>query len=520
MGGDQFGDGRLAVLSTETELNCAATPQRQAQSWIRQWRGYSPSVTLLSRLDGIFAAWPLILGAQTVAGAPVEFWLSTQSLSQKLSPQPPLLFRAAESTSTNRIEIDEHTAYQKILGFGSSLEPTTCSNFWRLAAGERERLMTRLVDAEKGIGMNLMRLCIGTPDFTGDAWYSYCDLPRGETDPELKRFSIDRDRAYILPIVQLARRTNPAMLYFASPWSPPGWMKSSGSLIGGRLLPQWYGAYAQYFVRFIQAYQAAGIPIYAITVQNEPGVDRAKEKNPKWHYPSCRWTAEEEREFIGKHLGPALRAAGLETKIWCYDHNYNVKATDGDPGLDYPRTILNDPTASQFVSGVAFHGYVGEASGMSVFHDEFPRLPIHFSEGSVFGVEGAVALIERLRNWATSYNAWVLMLDDHGQPNNGPFAAKYATVALNTKNMTPEFLLDYYLYGQFMKFIPRDAVRIETRTVGRAPQQVAFRAADGHIVLVAANPQAEECRFAIFWHGQNCVALLPPRSVGTWRWQP
>ena len=122
-------------------------------------------------------------------------------------------------------------------------------------------------------------------------------------------------------------------------------------------------AYAQYFVRFIQAYETAGIPIYAVTIQNEPGVDRAKEKNPKWHYPSCRWTGEQERDFIRDHLGPALRQAGLKTKIWCYDHNYNERSTGDDPGLDYPRKICRDAKAAAFVDGVAFHGYEGKPSG-------------------------------------------------------------------------------------------------------------------------------------------------------------
>src|SRR5439155_13182070 len=404
------------------------------------------------------------------------------------------------------------------LGLGSSLEPTTCSNFWRMAASYREALMERLVDLEKGIGMNLMRLCIGTPDFTGDPWYSYCDLRPGQIDPELKHFSIERDRAYILPVIKLARAKNPKLLFFASPWSPPGWMKNSGSMIGGHLLPQWYSAYARYFVRFVQGYEAEGIPIFAVTVQNEPGVNRAKEKDLRLHYPSCQWTADQEREFIRDHLGPALRDARLKTKIWCYDHNYNLKATGDDAGLDYPRTILRDANAAAFVAGVAFHGYVGQASGMSVFHKEFPRVPIHFTEGSVVGIDGAVELIERLRSWAVSYNAWVLMLDDNGQPNNGPFAAKYATVALNTKTLKPDYLLNYYIYGQFMKFIPRGAVRLECRTSGAVPAQVAFRTADGHLVLVAANPSTEPGQFEIRWRGQACTAALPAKSVGTWRW--
>jgi glucosylceramidase len=295
-------------------------------------------------------------------------------------------------------------------------------------------------------------------------------------------------------------------------------MKSNGTMIGGYLLPKWYAAYARYFVRFIQAYETEGIPIHAVTVQNEPGVDRATEKNPKWHYPSCRWTAEQERDFIRDHLGPALRQAGLKTKLWCYDHNYNLKPGGENFGIAYPRTILSDPRAAQFVSGVAFHGYAGEPSGMSVFHREFPNVPLHFTEGSVFGVNGSVELIQRLRNWASSYNAWVLMLDDQGQPNNGPFDAKHATVALNTKTRKPEFLLDYFLYGQFMKFIPRGAARVESEAVGGAPAQVAFQTSENQIVLVAANPGEKLSHFELRWREGSCAVTLPAQSVGTWRW--
>ena len=218
-------------------------------------------LTNLRSFPGFLAA----LGASTLqAAAPVEFWLTTGDLSERLSPQPPLAFTAAAARLEDRVEIEESITFQTMLGLGSSLEPTTCSNFWRMAAADREALMERVVDPEKGIGMNLMRLCIGTPDFTGDPWYSYCDLPPGATDPALKRFSIDRDRRYIFPVIQLARRKNPALLFIASPWSPPGWMKNNGSMIGGQLLSQWHPVYAQYFVRFIQAYEAEGIPIYAI----------------------------------------------------------------------------------------------------------------------------------------------------------------------------------------------------------------------------------------------------------------
>lgn len=456
------------------------------------------------------------------AAAPAEsirWWLSTADLKQQLAEQRPLVWQTAPAPAGERLEVNPAETYQTMLGLGSSLEPSTCSNLWRMAEADRERTVERLVSPTAGIGMNLMRICIGTPDFTGDPWYSYNDLPAGETDPGLQRFSIEKDRAYILPVLKLARQKNPDLLFFASPWSPPGWMKSTSSMIGGHLLPPWYPAYAEYFVKFIRAYEAEGIPIYAVTIQNEPGVDRAKERNPKWFYPSCHWTGEQERDFIRDHLGPAFRRHGLPTRIWCYDHNYNVRTRGDDPGLAYPRTILRDPQAAQFVSGVAFHGYAGEPAGMSVFHQELPPVPLYFTEGSVFGLQGGVELIEKLRNWASGYNAWVTILDDNGKPNNGPFDASRTLITLDPRTRKPNEHFDYFLHGQFMKFIERGAVRVGSKGSTRSLAHVAFGNPDGEVVLVAVNAGSRERSFHLIYAGRMAAARLAGKSVATFVWQ-
>lgn len=447
-----------------------------------------------------------------------KVWTTTEDLRERLSEQTPLIFSTGAVTAQTIINVDPGKQLQTILGLGSSLEPSTCSNLWSMAPTDREQLMDRLVNPKTGINMNLMRICMGTPDFTGDPWYSYNDLPPGQTDPELCQFSIEKDRAYILPVLKLARANNPDLLFFASPWSPPGWMKTTGNMVGGELLPRYYPVYAQYFVRFIRAYEAEGIPIYAITVQNEPGVDRAKEADPKWHYPSCHWTAEQERDFIRDYLGPAFRREGLKTQIWCYDHNYNVEASGDDPGISYPRTILSDSKAAEFVDGVAFHGYVGQPSGMSTFHAEFPSVSIHFTEGSVFGINGAIDLIERLRNWASSYNAWVTILDENGKPNNGPFPATHAIIKLDSKTRQAEYLLEYFAYGHFMKFVQRGAVRVESTGGDKEFNNVAFRNPDGTINLVVANTGSSARDFEVAWGGKRVVARLQGKSLMTLTW--
>jgi glucosylceramidase len=453
-----------------------------------------------------------------------HLWISTPDGAHRMSGPTPIPFgqgSGASGTDAGGIyetAVDPARTGQTMLGLGSSLEHSTCWNLSLLDPVERQRVVERIVHPERGIGMNLMRVCIGTPDFTGEPWYSYNDLPPGETDPELKRFSIEKDRAYILPVLRLALQANPALLYFASPWSPPGWMKTTGSLTGGSVKPEWYPTYAQYFVRFVQAYAAEGIPIYAVTVQNEPGVDRARSKDPRWHYPSCGWTAEQERDFIRDHLGPAFRRTGLETQVWCYDHNYNETRKGDDPGIDYPRTIMRDARAASFVDGVAFHGYAGDASGMSVFRREFPDVPLYFTEGSVFGLRGGIDLIERLRHHASSYNAWVTMLDDDRKPNNGPFQASRTIVTINPTTTVVTEHFDFDLYGHFMKFIARGAVRLESAAAADGLANVAFRNPDGRVVVILVNEAKRARPVRLRWNGRVAETTIRPQSVATVAW--
>jgi len=460
------------------------------------------------------------------ADVPAEVWVTTQDLTKRLHAEAPVVFAKSHretkgETTLETIHVHREKSHQVMLGLGSSFEHSTCYNLSRLDEKQRHEAIARLVDRKAGIGMNLMRICIGTPDFTGEPWYSYDDLPPGQTDPDLRQFSIEKDRRYVIPVLKAALQSNPDVLYFASPWSPPGWMKSTGSMIGGHLLAKNYATYAAYFVRFVQEYEREGIPVYAVTVQNEPGVDRQHDA-PKWRYPSCRWAGEQERDFIRDHLGPAFKRAGLATKIWCYDHNYNVAPTpDGDdPGIAYPRQILTDPAAAKYVSGVAFHGYGGKPEGMREFLKEFPDRPVHFTEGSVFGLAGAQRLVGLLTNGASSYNAWVTMIDDTGKPNNGPFQAKRTCILLKSQELSVDYPLDYYLYGQFMKFIDREAVRIGVTSQDPKLPAVGFMSPSGSLTLIVVNLQDKKQSIEILSDG--LIAQFEPaaRSVTTLVWQP
>jgi len=435
----------------------------------------------------------------------VSVWLSTQDGEKRLSEEPPLAFSQDKNGDIPVIEIDPATTCQSIVGLGSSWEHATCENLFKLPEAARNEVIKKIVSPVDGIGMNLMRICIGSSDFIGEEYYTYCDLPEGETDETLEHFSIEKDRAYLIPVIKKSLEYNPELLFLASPWSPPAWMKTSGKLGGGKLKPEYYDAWALYLLKYIQAYEAEGIPIYAITVQNEPNMI-------SMDYPTTLWSGEAQRDFIRDHLGPLFKENGIQTLVWCWDHNWN--------NLEFPRAIMSDPDAAQYVDGTGFHLYEGKVEAQSEFKKEFPDKHIYFTEGSVFRTTGATRMIAILRNWSRSYNGWVTMLDEHRKPNRGPHSASATAIELKD-DLTVEYRYDYYMYGQFMKFIQRGAVRIESNNLEtRSFANLAFRNPDGSIVLIVANAERNERPFAIACLDKFLQTALPANSVATYVWKP
>jgi len=441
---------------------------------------------------------PLCVHAYTAEKEMIQVWISSEDGKYALTEKV-VYTEKPRKVKDFFIEVKPEEKYQSILGMGGSLEHATCSNLMKLSEEEREEVIMKLVDPEKGIGMNLMRLCIGTSDFVGEPYYSYNDCAEGEIDPELRRFSIEKDRAYVIPIIKMVQKKNPEVLFFASSWSPPGWMKDTKTMNGGVLLREHYPVYAEYLKKFIESYTAEGIPIYAITVQNEP---RMNDKN----YPTCVWTAEEQRDFIRDFLGPCFEKAGFRTRIWCWDHNWNY--------LDFPRAIFTDVNASKYVEGTAFHLYEGRVEAQSVLHEEFPDKDIYFTEGSTFLSRGAVKIIEIFRNWSRSYNLWVICLDWQRKPNRGPHHASPTMIVLKEDN-TVEYRFDYYMYGQFMKFVKRGAFRIFSTPGDRYFNNVAFLNPDGNVVLVIANAENKEKKVSIFCEGKYFNMEIPSKAVTT-----
>ena len=432
----------------------------------------------------------------------VQVVLSSHDLSQRLFIQPNLRLLPGKSGD---IRINPCTTYQSILGLGSSLEHSTCYNISKLPSDRQEAVIQSIVDPVKGIGMNLMRICIGSPDFTASPWYTYDDMPPGETDPKLERFSVEKDREYVLPVLKMALAKNPDLLFVASAWSPPAWMKTNDEIGGGSISRKHFAAYGEYLARFVKAYEAEGIPIRAVTPQNEPDC-----KNPK--YPTCHWTGKEQRDFIRDHLGPVFKAQGILAGIWCWDHNFNL--------LSFPRAILNDPQCASYVEGTAFHHYGGKAEAMTTLHREFPQKDIFFTEGSTFGMGGAVRIIRYLRNWARGYNAWVTIIDHKRHPNPGPHMCGATCIVLNADTLKTEYRFDYYMYGQFMKFIQRGAVRVESTEPDKSLPNVAFLNPSGELVLVVANLSGGAREFSVACMGSVFHARLGGKSIATYRWNP
>jgi glucosylceramidase len=418
----------------------------------------------------------------------------------RLDRQPDLALRRPAGGAITTIAVDPARTYQTIHGIGASLEESTVYNLARMSAPRRAEVLRALVDPVAGIGMNLMRLPFGTSDFTGRAWYSYAD-----TREDLSDFSIQKDLDYnIIAVIKEAQAYNPSLKFIASPWSPPGWMKTSGSMVGGSLKPGYYQRAAQYYRKAIQAYEAQGIPIYAFTLQNEPGVSTS--------YPSCTFTWEQQRDFV-KHVAGEFAAHGVDARILILDHNF-------DMAMSYAANILRDPGAYDATDGVAFHDYGGEPDAMSELHRAFPDKEIFFTERSLWGTAGVDRLAQYFRNWSTTYNAWVSMLDSERQPNNGPFVPDPTLVIQSASNpehywLTPE----YYLTGQVSRFVQVGARRIASDYGSPSSvTSVAFLNPDGTIVLVLVNQTVSSQPLRVTVEGNQIVGMVPPQAVATWQW--
>jgi glucosylceramidase len=398
---------------------------------------------------------------------------------QRFAQAAPLEWRTAGAVD-GAVRLDPGLAYQEILGFGASFTDSACIVINRLPPDARQRLLRELFDPTQS-AFNVARLCIGASDYAATP-YSFDE---GEPDPDLARFSIDHDRDCIIPTVLQGRQLNPDLFLLASPWSPPGWMKANNSLLGGSMRKRYFAPYAQYFLKFLKGYAAAGVVVDAVTVQNEVDTDQ------DGRMPACLWGQEYEIEFVARHLGPQFAAAGLATKIWILDHNYNLWGR--------VRGTLGEPSAAKYVDGVAWHGYAGTADMMTRVHDEHPDKHMYWTEGGpgytdpaylTDWVRWSSTFSDILRNWARCVIGWNLALDEKGRPNIGPFnCGGIVTIDSATGVVLRSGM--YWALVHHSRLIKRGARRIGSDGGPSGLAHVAFANPDGSFAAVLTNAGAE-----------------------------
>ena len=457
---------------------------------------------------GLAAGTTLKLGAlpwrPTPVSEKIDVWVTGGS--QRYAPAPALAWRSAAATTESTIALDPAAKFQAMLGFGAAFTDGACYTFNRLSPDSRAELFHTLFHPSE-MGLSVCRTCIGSSDYSTEV-FSYDE---GEPDPEMKRFSIAHDKAYVLPMLREARKTNPDLFLFSSPWSPPGWMKTGGSMLGGSMRQHFFGPYAQYFVKFLQAYAQDGVPVQAVTVQNEVDTDQ------DGRMPACSWPQEYEMGFVKNHLGPELEKNGLSTKIWILDHNYNL----------WGRAVaeFDDPEVRKFCNTVAFHGYVGTPDQMSKFHEAYPDAQISWTEGGPdyrapdYATDWAnwgITFTQAIRNWCQSITGWNLALDEKGRPNIGPFpCGGMVTIHSQTREITRSG--QYWAFAHFSRNVQRGARRFASSGNLTEIEHVAFENPDGRKILIVTNSGTAKT-VTLKQADKTAELSLPADSVSTLAW--
>jgi glucosylceramidase len=469
----------------------------------------------------------LLAAAATPAHAQrAREWLTTGDRANLLAEQPAGAL-VDPVAGLPEITVDPSQRFQRMEGFGASI--TDSSAHVIAASPHRDAIMRSLFDPRRGLGLSYLRQPIGASDFVAGEPYTYDDLPAGRTDYRMRHFSIAHDRAQILPLLRQALALNPHLKIMATPWSPPAWMKTSGSLVGGRLIddPRVYRAYARYFVEFVEAYRRAGVPIDALTLQNEP-----QNRTPS-DYPGMDLRDTEEARLV-KLVGPALRRAGLHVKLLGYDHNWALHPNDGGPPDDpanphYAQSLLDDPGAREWLAGTAFHCYSGDPDQQSVLHDAYPDKAIYFTEcsGTQSGNPATTfpdtlhwhtryLTVGAVRNWAKTVITWNLALDPAGGPHHGGCDTCFGVVTVDPASGRATPTADWYALGHVTRFLRPGAVRVAS-TVDGTIQDVAFRNPDGSLVLLVVNDDwgTGSQRFNVRAGRRAFSAELPAGAVAT-----
>lgn len=469
----------------------------------------------------------------------IESWITNPDRSALFEKQPENITFSEKNNGRigSTIVIDDSRQMQTIDGFGFALTGGSAELLMKMSSNERAKILKELFAwDEKNIGTSYLRLSIGASDLNSYV-FSYDDLQKGETDYELKKFSLAQDYKDVIPVMKEILTINPVVKILGSPWSAPAWMKTNNNVRGGRLKSECYGVYALYFVKYIQAMKNEAITVDAITIQNEPV--------NSMNTPSMTWFENEQADFIKNNLGPAFEKAGIKTKIILFDHN-------GDRP-DYPLSLLNDPEVAKYADGSGFHNYVGDiAAALSLMHTARPDKNLYFTEQMVTERPGSPEInianpvknliLRTTQNWSRNVILWNLAADPLNDPHtdNGGCSMCQGAITINGDIVTRN--IAFYTVAHASKFVRPGSVRIGStnrgdKTVGLYEDEqrpgvfrttlnenmeilpnVAFRTPEGKIVLIVVNDTFYVNSFRIQWNGKFVGIKLGPGAVGTFVW--
>jgi glucosylceramidase len=459
-----------------------------------------------------------LCGAQMAAATPAQqarVWLTTDGHQYALAPLAPATF-GPRADLPIAIRVDAQDTRQSMVGFGASITDASAWLIQGMAPDARDALLGELFGRDgDGIGLSFARLTIGASDFSR-SHYSLDDTPDNAADPQLRHFSIAPNLADVVPVTRAALAINPQLKVMASPWSAPAWMKSNRSLIQGTLDPHSYDAFARYLLKYVDAYAAQGIPIWALTVQNEPDFEPTS-------YPGMRFNAPARARFIGDHLGPLLAARGKTAPLlFDWDHNWSKPHE--------PLGVLNDPKANRYVNAVAWHCYEGTPDAQSPVHAAFPDKDVYQTECSGGDWEPLISggltlqarrlIIASVRHDARGVLFWNLALDQHGGPHAGGCDTCRGVVDIDTRTGNITRTDEYYALAHASRFVPPGAHRVGSSEEVDGVDNVAFVNPDGGRVLVVTNSTPVPRTFSVRDGAGVFHYTLPGRSLATFTWAP
>ena len=451
-------------------------------------------------------------GDADISSRPVSVYVTAQDTGQRLARLGDLHFTDLPQPTEQQmcIFVDASKTFQTLLGIGGALTDASAETFFKLPIQTQKRILKDYYDPREGIGYSLARTHINSCDFSSDS-YTYVN----SGDAQLKSFSVEHDMKYRIPFIKQAlAAAGGELTLYASPWSPPAWMKDNQDMLhGGVLKPEYYDSWANYYVKFIKAYQKENIPIWGLTVQNEPMAVQTWE--------SCVYTASQERDFVRDHLGPVMAKNGLENKkILIWDHNR---------GMMYQRAaaVLDDAKAARYVWGVAFHWYVGDHfDNVKRVQEAYPKTHLLFSEGCHgpfdanqihdwhWGELYGVSIINDLNNGAVGWTDWNVLLDQEGGPNH---VQNYCFAPIHADTRTGEltYMNSYFYIGHFSKFLRPGARRIVSSSTSDDLLATAFINSDNRIAVVVMNASAQAQPFYLWLGGKATSTTSPPHSIMT-----